>query len=224
MLLALQAQLFLVGDVLVLAAATASEVAAPWFYAERRRRDDPHQLGPAEMLLGFGDFHLHLLADQHERNEEDILLDPRDAVATKGDVGDLDDVPLTGERWRKFAGFTLHRVGSWQIPRPAARKDAFHADSPSINPADATKRIARSCLSRSASRRSASSPIAGLSPHRPALPGGRARRDDREPVRRLSRSTHATMATPAPRRPAPVSARWGRPGRSTKRCWAGCSR
>jgi hypothetical protein len=72
--------------VLVLAAAALAEVRAEWFNSIGGSRHDTKQPGPGEAPLYLRDFHFHDLARSDEGNEDDKILSPGNAFATKGDV------------------------------------------------------------------------------------------------------------------------------------------
>ena len=85
-LLVLEPELGRVGQVLVLAAAALAEVAAGRFDPLRGRADHAQQPGPGESLLHLRDLRFHDFARSDERDEDDKILDARDAFAPEGNV------------------------------------------------------------------------------------------------------------------------------------------
>ena len=85
-----------VGDVLVLAAGTLGVELALRFDPVRRRRADADEVGVGEAFADVDDFDFDAFAGEDEGNEDDDAFKAPDAVATKGDVDDVDFEMLAG--------------------------------------------------------------------------------------------------------------------------------
>ena len=85
----LDVELGFVGDMLVLASAARAEIAARRLNAVGSGFEDTHELGARETPFNFSHFGLNFLANQYERNENDKFLNARHALATEGDIADV---------------------------------------------------------------------------------------------------------------------------------------
>jgi len=83
-----EAELFIVGNVLVLAAAAGREVRAEGGGAVRGSGEDGERFGEEEALLALDDARADMLAGEDERDEYDTAICAADAVAAEGHVGD----------------------------------------------------------------------------------------------------------------------------------------
>ncbi len=84
----LEPQLRRVINVLILAAAALRKITAFRRDALRRRRDDAQQFRPCKILFDLRDFNFHRLAHNHERHEDDKIINPPDAFAAESKVVD----------------------------------------------------------------------------------------------------------------------------------------
>ena len=81
-------KLRLVGDVLILAAAAIAKITALRLDALRRGLHHAHQPRAGKILFDLGDFRFDDFAHEHERDEHNEVVQPRDALAAERDVRD----------------------------------------------------------------------------------------------------------------------------------------
>jgi hypothetical protein len=87
-LLVFEAELSLIGQVLVLAASTFAKITARGLDTSGRRTHHAKETGTGESLFEFGDLSFDDFTQGHERDEDNKIIKPGDALAAESDILD----------------------------------------------------------------------------------------------------------------------------------------